>query len=204
MLLTILLAGVCLSTRALQDQGSSPASGQMPAPVAEQSLDGRILECINEMRGNPAAFYHQYVQPYIRENQHRFTPRYTESLRKALLRSSPLPLFSTQNALRQSARLQADYIASEGGQLTHSQGNIGFAERMRRAGLHCLAENLYAAHEPDARQVVIDLLIDQNIPSLGHRKNLLNPAYGFIGIVHKDISARGGKTIVVMDFGCKN
>jgi uncharacterized protein YkwD len=205
MLLTMMLAGLCLATPAKQYPGPRPTTCvQVPGWTAKQSLDGDLLQCINEMRENPPAFYRKYVGPYIRENQSRFTRRYTESLRKTMLASAPLPLFSTQEALRQCASLQARYIASEGGRLTHSQGNVGFAERMKQAGLHCLAENLYAAHDPGALQVVIDLLIDQNIPSLGHRKNLLNAAYGFIGIVHKTISAGGGKTIVVMDFGCKH
>jgi hypothetical protein len=170
---------------------------------AEESLDRQVLDCINEMRANPPAFYHKYIEHYIRQNASRFTAHYTHSLKKEMLHTTALPAFSTQQALQHAALLQLNYIASEGGRLTHSQGNTGFAQRMKNAGLHCLAENLYAAQDPSALQIVIDLLIDQNIPSLGHRKNLLNPAYGFIGIVHRTISAGGGKTIIVMDFGCK-
>lgn len=201
-ILTLSLLAVILSFTGM----TAPVHPASPGTIVserQESLDQQVLDCINEMRANPPAFYHKYVEDYIRQNASRFTARYTRSLKKEMLHSPALPVFSTQQALRHAALLQLNYIASEGGRLTHSQGNTGFAQRMKNAGLHCLAENLYAAHDPSALQIVIDLLVDQNIPSLGHRKNLLNPAYGFIGIVHRTISAGGGKTIIVMDFGCK-
>jgi hypothetical protein len=165
-------------------------------------FDRAILDYINEMRSDPKAFYQKYVEEYIREKSARFTARYTRSLKKDMLHSPALPLFEPNTTLRKTAHLQLNYLAQyKGRMLTHEQGNIGFAERMNRAGLHCLAENLYAADHPKALDVVLDLLIDEGVPSFGHRKNLMSPVYTHIGIVSE--TPPGGRMIVVMDFGCK-
>lgn len=166
-------------------------------------LNRNILDYVNEMRQNPGSFYHKYVEDYIKRKSSRFTGYYTRSLKKAMLSSGPLPVFEATPSLKNCAGLQLNYLSQFGGhQLSHEQGTVSFAERMKKAGLHCLAENLYAADDPKALAVVIDLLIDQHVPSLGHRLNLMNPAYTHIGIVSG--TPKGGRTLVVMDFGCKN
>jgi len=189
-------------TRHIESQienGSQPELDQ----VWERSFNNEVLQYINEMRKDPKAFYHKYVPEYIKNHPDRFTDQYTRSLKKTMLSSGPLPLFETASALEQCARLQYRYLSQFGGRrLTHEQGAISFAARMKKAGLHCLAENLYDADKAKALNVVLDLLIDQHVPSLGHRLNLMNPIYTSIGIVSG--TPAGGRTIVVMDFGCKN
>lgn len=183
-------------------KGYSNLHKPAPADDGKDSFDASLLGYINEMRSDPRAFYEKHVRSYIKEKQSRFTGQYTRSLKKDMLSSPALPPFSNSSALEKAAHLQAQYLARFKGQrLTHDQGNIDFAERMKNAGLHCLAENLYTADNPEALDVLIDLLIDQHVPSLGHRKNLLNPQFTHIGIVNT--TPRGGRTIVVMDFGCK-
>lgn len=192
-----------------------------PAPVASHSLAAvaamaepiqavedsseefvrQVLDYINEMRRNPAAFYRRYVGDYVRQHPDRFTDYYTQSLKKDLLGASALPVFHVDPALKQCAARQTTYLVRLGGrQLTHDRGKLSFAARMKEAGLHCLAENLYTAQKLTPLQVVLDLLIDQRVSSLGHRKNLMNPQYDRIGIVAQTVPA--GPTVVVMDFGC--
>lgn len=169
---------------------------------SNKQFDKHVLDYINEMRQDPGAFYHNYVKDYIRKNQSRFTNYYTHSVKKDLEKANPLPLFIHNPVLVKAASQQLDYLVGLGGnRLTHVQGKISFADRMKETGLHCFAENLYRATDADALQVVLDLLIDQGITSLGHRKNLLNPTYTQIGIQSK--VAANGYNIVVMDFGCE-
>jgi hypothetical protein len=164
-------------------------------------LDREILQYVNEMRRDPKAFYHKYIPDYIKAHPGRFTSQYTRSLKQTMLAADPLPVFELSSPLKLCASRQYHYLAQfKGRRLTHEQGSVSFAERMKQVGLHCLAENLYDADDPKALAVVIDLLIDQHIPSLGHRKNLMNPMYVRIGIVSG--TPAGGRTIVVMDFGC--
>jgi len=182
--------------------------GDLRVPPTEQTdvnrLDREVLQYVNEMRRDPKAFYRKYIPDYIKAHpERRFTSQYTHSLKKKMLSTDPLPVFESSSPLKRCASRQYHYLAQfKGRRLTHEQGSVSFAERMKQAGLHCLAENLYDADGPKALEVVIDLLIDQHIPSLGHRKNLMNPMYTHIGIVSG--TPAGGRTIVVMDFGCKN
>jgi hypothetical protein len=201
----LLIALLFLSNMPVVSAGVMPGS-RAPAAWVTGGIRGdhfnaSVLTCINEMRSDPGKFYHKYVVPYIRQKGSRFTPQYTRSLEEAMLSSPSLPLFTSSPVLEHTADLQAGYLARfKGRRLTHDQGSTDFAERMKKAGLHCLAENLYTDDDPDPLEVVLDLLIDQNIPSFGHRKNLMNPVYTQIGIVNT--TPKGGRTIVVMDFGC--
>jgi uncharacterized protein YkwD len=171
------------------------------SPDPREEFSKQVLDYINEMRQNPADFYHRYVRAYVRQHADRFTDYYTQSLKKDLLGSPSLPVFHPDPTLKQCAWRQTKYLAGLGGRtLTHDQGNKSFAVRMKEAGLHCLAENLYTAQKLTPLQVVLDLLIDQRISSFGHRKNLMNPQYDRIGIVSK--TTPSGYTLVVMDFGC--
>jgi hypothetical protein len=188
---------------AYQSPGNVYSFSDLSVEDADNRFDRSILDYINEMRADPSAFYQKYVEEYIREKSRRFTARYTRSLKKDMFRSPALPLFESNSVLRKTASLQLNYLAPyKGRMLTHEQGNISFAERMNRAKLHCLAENIYTADDPKALDVVLDLLIDEGVPSFGHRKNLMNPMYTHIGIVSE--TPAGGRMIVVMDFGCKN
>ncbi len=78
--------------------------------------------------------------------------------------------------LARAARQHAQYLGSHG--LLSHQGadGSGPAARLDRLG-HWntrVAENI-SAGEDDARMVVIQLLVDDGVPSRGHRKNLFNP-----------------------------
>jgi hypothetical protein len=182
-----------------QGQGNLPVFGL--SAFNDHHFEQKVLDYINEMRRDPKRFYKQYVKDYIRENESRFTSYYTHSLKNDLYQSPSLPPFKTSSALEKTASRQLRYLIRLGGTtLTHNRGRTSFGDRMREAGLHCFAENLYRAVNPDPLEVVLDLLIDQGVSSLGHRKNMLNPAYTSIGI-QNDV-ASNDYNIIVMDFGC--
>lgn len=48
------------------------------------------------------------------------------------------------------------------------------------------------------RDIVMHLLVDEGVPSLGHRKNILNPSYRTIGVGHAPHRRYG--TVTVQDF----
>lgn len=195
--------GSLLAYQGMNNSASNSGEKYNDPEIESNRFDRAILDYINEMRADPKAFYQKYLEEYIKEKGSRFTAQYTRSLKKDMFHSPALPLFEPTATLRKTADLQLNYLAQyKGRMLTHEQGNIGFAQRMENAGLHCLAENLYAADNPQALDVVLDLLIDQGVPSFGHRKNLMSPMYTHIGIVSE--TPAGGRMIVVMDFGCKN
>lgn len=184
-----------------------------PAPQASEAVrmraaaldrfEAQMLHYINELRADPVRFYRSYLPDYIASQRGRFTEPYLRSLRRDLMAiREPLPKLEPTGVLDLAAERQAAYLQRFHGRLlTHEQGRLSFLDRMRQTGLHCFAENLYQATEPSALQVVCDLLIDQGIPSLGHRRNLLSRNYDLIGFCTRSLG--GNLTLVVMDFGCR-
>lgn len=73
-----------------------------------------------------------------------------------------------------------------------SNGKEGVKERMRKYGnvVSCYGENL-SFHCEEAKEVVMQLIIDDGVPNRGHRENIFNPEFGVIGCFtgeHKDFN----------------
>jgi|SRR5690625_1015515 len=173
-------------------------------PFQAHQYEKSILTYINELRNHPKNFYQKYIPAYLEKHKSRYTAYYTVSLKKTLLNQHPLPPFNTSQKLQNIARKQLRYLTHtlKGKKLMHNQGKISFAERVKGANLTCFAENLYRSTRNDPLAVVLDLLIDQGVSSLGHRKNLLHPKYNIIGI--QSAVAPNGYKVTVMDFGCEH
>ena len=83
------------------------------------------------------------------------------------------------------ARAARDHVRDQGptGALGHrgGDGTTPF-DRMNRHGRweHTAGESIAAGTNP-AREVVLQLLIDDGVPDRGHRTTLLSPAYGAAG-----------------------
>ncbi len=93
-----------------------------------------------------------------------------------------------------------DHVRDQGA--TGSTGHDGSdgshpADRMKRYGDGgYLGENIAYGYST-ARDIVIQLLVDDGVPDRGHRKNLLNPAYREVGVAIGP--HRGFRTMGVMD-----
>lgn len=168
-----------------------------------ERYEAAVFSYLNKLRKDPSGFYHKYVKDYVNQKSDWFTPHYTNSLKKTLLNSSPLPPFKTNSILETLAKKQLHYLVHDlkGKRLTHNQGNISFAERIKGTNLHCFAENLYRFPKASPLEVILDLLVDQGVSSLGHRKNMLNPKYRLVGI--ETAIAPNKYKVTVMDFGCE-
>lgn len=199
--------GLLFSMVLLSCTAAAPAAGSRataPLPFSAEQYEQAILSYLNELRKDPPSFYRKYVRDYVEKKADRFTPYYTASLKKTLLQQAPLPPFQADPLLQKLAGKQLDYLVHtlKGKRLTHEQGNVSFAERIKGTSLRCFAENLYRFPKASPLDVVLDLLIDQGVSSLGHRKNMLNPRYTLIGI--QTAVAPNSYKVTVMDFGCKN
>ena len=78
--------------------------------------------------------------------------------------------------LARAARLHAQDLGPRGALEHVGSDGSRLSERLNRLGLWqgTVAENISTLEE-DARQVVIQLLVDDGVPSRGHRHNLFNP-----------------------------
>jgi uncharacterized protein YkwD len=156
--------------------------------------ENEILAVINELREDPSLFLAEVVLPYIETNE-LYRSSYARSLIRDLKKQSPLPTFSIDSSLQKMAQEFADKSGKKG-----SFGHRKYTQRYEQYGSHLNydGENIqYGLRDPV--EIVIDLLIDESIPSLGHRKNLLSKDFSVIGIGFAPHTKM--QTITVMAFG---
>ena len=101
--------------------------------------------------------------------------------------------------LARAARLHAQDIGPRGGLEHVGSDGSRLSQRLNRQGTWqgSCAENIGTLEE-DPRQLVIQLLVDDGVPSRGHRHNLFNPDLHQAGAgvaPHRDY-----RTVVVIDY----
>ena len=135
-----------------------------------------ILYC-NLARLNGAKFLETYADDYLSG-----TSKYEASLRKELKTISNLPMLQPEANLCKSAKYHAEDMGKNGRTGHSSTNGQGFADRLYSyydGG--AIAENCSYGHK-HALDIVMQLLIDQGVESLGHRRNILNRSYTAIGV----------------------
>ena len=111
----------------------------------------------------------------------------------------PIGPLRFNEGLAQAARLHARDLGPRGA-LTHvGADGRRLSERLERLGTWhgLIAENIGTLEE-DPRQVVIQLLVDDGVPSRGHRHNLFNPDLHQAGVglaPHRDY-----QVVTVIDY----
>ncbi len=107
---------------------------------------------------------------------------YSKSLRRDLMKTSGLQAFKPSENLSKSAKYHAKDMGKTG-RTGHnsSDGTDTFVRIKRFASGNYMSENCaYGYSEPI--RIVIQLLIDEGISSLGHRKTILSKNYNYVGV----------------------
>lgn len=154
-----------------------------------------ILE-INKLRSNPRAYAEEYLVPmtnmykgkilYMPGNDPILTKEGVVALKEAisaLKGSTPaLPLIPDLRLTKSSRDHQQDQ--SKTGQIGHRGSNGSkISDRIERHGSwdKRISENIFYG-DPDARSVVLHLVIDDGVPGRGHRINFLDPELRLVGV----------------------
>jgi uncharacterized protein YkwD len=167
-----------------------------PASSMDQNLARQVLAEINLARSEPhsyAGFLREfgglfrgkyYVLPG--STTHMLTSEGGKAVDEAirfLSRQKPLPALTWADGLAAAAaELAADQGNSGGIGHTGSQGH-GMQERIERQGTweRQIAENI--GYGPtDARNMVMQLIIDDGVPDRGHRMNIFSAAFKTAGV----------------------
>lgn len=127
---------------------------------------------------------------------------YEKSLIETLESIKGLPMLVPNEQLCKAAESHANDIGPKGERGHNSTDGTSFADRVRSfySG-NAVAENISYGYD-DALKIVRQLLIDDGIESLGHRKNILGDKYCRIGVAiryHKTY-----KNCCVQDFSDSN
>ncbi len=153
-----------------------------------------ILSIINQARTDPQSFLQKIALPYIESNNLK-SNSYAQSLIRDLKKQEPVAIISIDSSLQEMAKKFAIHSGKKG-----VFGHARYNQRYNTYGSHLNydGENIqYGLEQP--LDIVMDLLIDEGIASLGHRKNILSSDFSVIGIgfaKHKRINYN-----TVMAFG---
>lgn len=127
------------------------------------------------------------------------TNSYAKSLINDLRNTRKMGALKFSPALNKVARMHAKDMGKTGSIGHSSSDGTSFSERVRKQSKAggMIAENCDYGNQT-AIDSVIGLLIDDGIESLGHRKNILEPKFQWIGIAIEDHKTYRVNT--VMDF----
>jgi uncharacterized protein YkwD len=167
---------------------------------------------MNMMRTDPARYARKYLVP-LRAYYHGSLLKYPgktaiatnegisalEECIRELEHSRPVSCLSPRKGLTLAARDHAHDQGKTGATGHTGSDGSSMVSRMNRYGQWDLfaGENISYGYG-EARKIVISLLIDDGVPSRGHRKNLLNNSFNVVGV---DIGPHPEyRDMCVMDF----
>lgn len=138
-------------------------------------LENDVLDEINKARTNPKEYAEKYLVPYVENGS-----------ASAAMKECIIEMKNTKalNALQPGKGLTL--AAQEWVRLQGPSEYIGHDMNLKvRLEKYCYfgfySENISYGYN-DARKIVIQLLEDDNVPSRGHRKNILSRAFTHVGI----------------------
>jgi uncharacterized protein YkwD len=155
---------------------------QKPAKEDKHKGESELLALINEVRTTPKKFLTNKALPYIIENdEDTVVNKYVSSLLKDLRKQSSIGPLESDPYLHDQAHSFAADMGSTGS-VGHSSSKLGdFGKRLKKYSNKEIGENCdYGSNDP--LDILMNLLIDEDIVGVGHRRNLLNPRYKLIGL----------------------
>lgn len=174
---------------------ATPVKAQTGAPAYLDTLEAGVLEEVNLARTQPGRYADLIEQTRpeyrggFRVREGKLPVRSREGLPAVdeaiafLRRQSPLEPLAPSPGMSRAAQDHADEQSRTGG-IGHegSDGSL-VSQRMSRYGrwLERAGENIAYGYG-DAREIVMQLIIDDGFPSRGHRVNFFTPGFRRIGV----------------------
>jgi len=156
--------------------------------------DSKLLNLVNICRTQPKEFLNNYVLPYLEMHKEENT-NYAKSLIRELKTMKPISALKETPDLKRMALDYATYMGTKGF-VGHKQTDARF--KANSVQYEFLGENCSYGFD-QSLDILMQLLIDDGESDLGHRKNILNPNFQYIGIAiapHKKLTWN-----CVMEFG---
>lgn len=184
------------------------AIAQFPADIVEKcntaskisgmtEQEKQVVLLTNLARVSPAAFTTLIVNPYVDASEfYDHSNPYVISLRRDLQNTRGLEPYMVSKPLNHSAMDHAKYCG-----ITGHEGHHDFTRRsnavLKKLRHRLMGENCaYVRTEPI--DFVMDLLIDDGVRSLGHRKSILDRTFQFTGVSIQPF--KGGEFCLVQHF----
>ncbi|MDZ7650578.1 MAG: CAP domain-containing protein [Cytophagales bacterium] len=166
-----------------------------------QSKEEEVLTLLNLIRTNPKGFIESHLNDYL-QSHNMAQNGYAKSLLTDLKKTEKMSALQFSEPLTKVARMHAVDMGKSGTVGHTSSDGTSFSDRLRNKAKAkgTIAENCdYGNGEP--LDIVMSLLIDDGITSLGHRKNILEPSFRWVGVAIEDHKIY--RVNCVMDFAEK-
>ena len=144
----------------------------------------RVIFYTNLVRVNPKLFADTYLKNYLDSTSSLFRKKkYIASLYKDLEKASPSPILQPRKDLFLLAKRHSIDMGAHGKIGHMTSGGDPFTARIKelKDTYGFIYENCQYGYS-DALSIVIDLLIDEDVEDLGHRKTVLNPTLKYAGV----------------------
>ncbi len=164
-------------------------------------MEQELYYWTNYARLNPKALWDSLFVPLLVVYP-SLKGSYANSLKETLYNAQPQPFLKLNETLIKLARTHANDNAQNPDAPTHTaRDGESFEQRIKNAGIrYCAGENISMGHA----DVLLDLLLlylDKDLPSLGHRKTLMNPNFTTIGIGYAKANKKD-QWVAVQEFAC--
>ena len=157
-------------------------------------MDKDIILYCNLARLDGAKFWRTYGKANAKGSSSNVA-----SLERDLSMVRNYPMYIPEASLMKAAAYHANDMSQNNFFDHDSSDGTDFGDRLYSFyDGNAIAENISAGSNT-AISVVMQLLIDDGVPSLGHRKNILSSKYTAIGV--KSASHRSWGSVTVQDFG---
>lgn len=159
----------------------------------------QVVYYINLCRMNPALFADTFLKDFIKSDGVKKDKQVKELIKE--LESTPDRIvLEPSGSLTEVARKHAKDMG-ETGRTGHSASDgTPFKDRIDEVSKKFRGINENANYgKSDPMGIVVDLLIDRNVPNAGHRKNILDANMRFIGVAIEP--HKRWKVNCVQDFG---
>ena len=157
---------------------------------------------MNLVRINPPLFAETFLTDYLKKNDLK-NDKEVKGLIKELEETQKMEILQPNQALTDFARTHAKDMGETGRTGHSSSDGTSFRTRIEPLTQRFTAINENCNYGNDKGiDAVIDLLIDRNVPNLGHRKNILNPEMELVGVAIEP--HRRWRFNCVQDFGTRS
>lgn len=165
------------------------AAAALPALAHADELSDQVVAEINLARTHPQAFGREIQRALWRDDagsEGRETAAEeagaVEETLAFLDDQRPMSALAPLGGLSEAARAHVA-LQSRNGEEGHGGSDGGFADRLHRRGVWSgvSGEDISYGYS-DAADVVRQLIIDSRVPGRGHRKNIFDPTFRYVGV----------------------
>ena len=166
----------------------------LPLPAQASGLEAQVLAELNYARANPARYADELAQGgwALRDED----PRVVDEAIGFLLAQRPLPPLRAHAGLQAAAGAHVRAQARRGTE-GHGAAAGGLAARLKTQGVWAgLSAEAISYGYAEAREVVVQLVVDSRVPGRGHRKTIFGAGYSLAGVACGPHAAYGAMCVI--------